>query len=119
MKEEYIPKTAFINHEGHYEFFFMPFDLYNSPSTLQSLMNNVFRPFLHHFVLVFFGDILIYSKTWSSNPSHVNQVLHLLSKHQLFLKQSKCSFAASEVVYLGHIVGKDGVQVDPKKIESM
>jgi hypothetical protein len=82
-------------------------------------MNHVFRPFLRHFVLVFFDDILIYNKTWPSNFSHVNQVLHLLSKHQLFLKQSECAFGASEVEYLGHIVGKDGVRVDHKKIESM
>ena len=71
------------------------------------------------FVLFFFDDIHIYSKTWPSHISHVNQVLHLLSKHQLFLEQSKCAFGASEVEYLGHIVGKDGVWVDPKKIEDM
>jgi hypothetical protein len=49
----------------------------------------------------------------------VDQVLHLLSQHQLFLKQSKCAFGASEVEYLGHLVGKDNVRVDPKKIEAM
>jgi hypothetical protein len=49
----------------------------------------------------------------------VDRVLHLLSQHQLFLKQSKCSFGALEVEYLGHIVSKDGVRVDPKKIEAM
>jgi hypothetical protein len=77
------------------------------------------RYILCHFVLVFFDDILIYSKTWTSHLSHVDQVLHILSQHQLFLKQSKCAFGASEVNYLGHIVGKDGVRVDPKKIEAM
>jgi hypothetical protein len=82
-------------------------------------MNHVFCPFLYHFFLVFFDDILIYNKTWPSHLSHVNQVLHLLSKHQIFLKRSKCSFGASEVEYLGHIVSNDGVQVDPKKIESI
>jgi hypothetical protein len=119
MKEEDIPKTAFETHEGHYEFLVMPFGLCNAPSIFQSLMNHVFGPFLHHFVLVFFDNILIYSKTWPSHLSHVNQILHLLSKHQLFLKQSKCAFGASEVEYLGHIVGNDGFRVDHKKIESM
>jgi hypothetical protein len=97
----------------------MPFGLCNVPSTFQRLMNHVFHPFLHHFVLVFFDDILIYSKTWPSHLSHVNQVLHLLSNNQLFLKQSKCAFGASKMEYLGHIVGKDGVRVDCKKNESI
>jgi hypothetical protein len=119
MKEAYIPKTAFQTHEGHYEFLVMPFGLCNAPSIFQSLMNHVFCPFLRHFVLVFFDDILIYSKTCTTHLAHVDRVLHLLSQHQLFLKQSKCAFGASEVEYLGHIVGKAGVRVDPKKIEAM
>ena len=119
MKEADIHKMAFRTHEGHYEFLVMPFGLYNAPSTFQSLMNHVFRPFLHHFVLVFFDDILIYSKTWTYHLTHVDQVLHLLSQHQLFMKQSKCSFGASKVEYLGHLVGKDGVKVDPKNIEAV
>jgi hypothetical protein len=119
MKETYIPKTSFRTHEGYYEFLVMPFGLCNAPSTFQSLMNHVFHPFLFHFVLVFFDDILIYRKTWIDHLAHVDQVLHLLSQHQLFLKQSKCVFGASEVEYLGHLVGKDGVRVDPKNIEAM
>jgi len=86
MKEEDIPKTAFRTHEGHYEFLVIPFGLCNAPSTFQSLTNHVFCPFLRPFVLVLFDDIIIYSKTWPSHLSHVNQVLHLLSKHQIFLK---------------------------------
>jgi hypothetical protein len=119
MKEADIPKTTFRTHEGHYNFLVMSFGLCNAHSTFQSLMNYVFRPFLRHFLLVFFDDILIYRKTWTYHLSHVDRVLHLLFQHQLFLKQSKCSFAASEVEYLGHLVGKDGVRVDPKKIEAM
>jgi hypothetical protein len=119
MKEADIPKTSFITHEGHYEFFIMPFGLCNAPSTFQSLMNHVFYPFLHHFVLVFLDDIFIYRKTWTNHLAHVDQVLHLLSQHQIFLKQSKCAFGTSEVEYLGHLVGKAGIKVDPKKIEDI
>jgi hypothetical protein len=116
-EEEDIPKDSFRTHEGHYEFLVMPFGLCNAPSTFQSLMNHVFCPFLHHFVLVFFDDILIYRKTWTYHLAHVDRVLHILSQHQLFLKQYKCAFGASEVEYLCHLVGKADVRVDPKKIE--
>jgi hypothetical protein len=119
MKEEKISKTAFRNHEGYYEFSVMPFRLRNDPSMFQSLINHVFHPFLHYFALVFFDDILIYSKTWTTHISHVDRVLHLLFHHQLFLKQSKFSFGTSEVEYLGHIVGNVGFRVDPKNIEAL
>jgi hypothetical protein len=119
MKEVEIPKMTFQTHEGDYEFLIMPFGLCNAPSTFQRLMNHVFHPFLRHFVLVFFDDILIYRKNWTDHLTHVDRVLFLLSQHQLFLKQSKCAFGASEVEYMGHLVGKDGIRVDPKKIEAM
>jgi hypothetical protein len=114
MKDADIPNTAFRNHEGHYEFLVRPFGLCNSPSTFQILMNHVFRPFLCHFVLVFFDDLLIYRKTWTYHLDHVDRFLHLLSQHQLFLKQSKCIFSASEVEYLGHLFGKANIKVDTK-----
>jgi hypothetical protein len=119
MKEADIPKIDFRTDESLYDFLFMPFGLCNAPSTFQSLMNHVFHHFLCHFVLVFFHDILIYIKTCTNHLAHVDHVLHLLSQHQPFLKQSKCAFGALEVEYLGHLVGKKGIRVDLRKIEAM
>jgi len=116
MKEVDIPKTAFRTHQGHYEFLVMPFGLCNAPSTFHSLMNHILKPYLRKFVLVFFDDILIYSGTWAAHLQHVDLLLQLLRKHKLFVKMSKCSFGMEEVEYLGHIVGREGVKVDPKNI---
>ncbi|KAL0439602.1 UNVERIFIED_CONTAM: Retrovirus-related Pol polyprotein from transposon.6 [Sesamum latifolium] len=119
MRKEDVPKTSFITHSGHYEFLVMPFGLCNTPSTFQSLMNMVFEPYLKKFVLVFFDDILIYSKDWGMHLVHLKKVMEVLRKHQLFAKRSKCSFAQLKVEYLGHIISWEGVATDPQKVECM
>ncbi|CAL1379095.1 unnamed protein product [Linum trigynum] len=119
VAQEDIPKTAFKTHQGHYEFLVMPFGLSNAPSTFQSLMNEVFKPFLRKFVLVFFDDILVYSPTIEEHMKHLEAVFQTLRAHHLYVKKEKCSFLQSKIHYLGHLISPDGVAVDEGKIQAM
>jgi hypothetical protein len=114
-----VPKTAFRTHLGHYEFLVMPFGLCNAPSTFQNTMNTLFHQYLRQFVIVFFDDILVYSKTWEDHLQHLELVFNCLLQNQFFLKDSKCSFAQESISYLGHIVSSHGVGPDPEKIQAM
>lgn len=119
MKEKDVEKTAFRTHLGHYEFTMMPFGLTNAPTTFQNLMNDVFKQHLRKFTLVFFDDILVYSKTAEEHLQHLEQIFKLLRQHKLFAKKSKCEFMTAQVAYLGHVISKQGVTVDQAKIADM
>jgi hypothetical protein len=83
------------------------------------LMNGIFRDYLDKFVIVFLDDILIYSKSEEEHEKHLRMVLQVLREHQLYAKLSKCSFYQRKIHYLGHIISKEGIAVDPKKIKSI
>ena len=118
MREEDVEKMAFCCHYGHYEFLVMLFRLMNAPTTFQSCMNRTFNKQLRKYLLVFFDDILIYSKTWEEHVKHLDEILRIMKDHSLFAKQSKCEFGMTEILYLGH-VSKYGVQVHQEKIQAI
>lgn len=112
-------KTAFNTHEGHYEYLVMPFGLSNSPSVFQALVNDVLREMLGKFVFVYLDDILVFSPNLSEHIQHVRQVLRALLKAKLFAKAEKCVFHTALVSFLGFIVSKGSVLMDPKKVAAV
>jgi len=97
----------------------LPFGLTNAPATFMCLMNSVFHGFLDKFVLIFIDDILIYSRSRKEHEEHLRLVLQTLREHQLYAKFSKCDFFKEEIQYLGHVITKEGIAVDPEKIRTI
>ncbi|GJT79829.1 putative reverse transcriptase domain-containing protein [Tanacetum coccineum] len=119
IKEEDIPITAFRTRYGHFEFQVMPFGLTNAPAVFMDLMNRVCKPYLDKFVIVFIDDILIYSKNDEEHEKHLRIILELLKEEKLYAKFSKCDFWLDSVQFLGHVIDRSGVHVDPAKIEAI
>ena len=114
-----MPKTAFRTRYGHYEFLVMFFGLTNAPAAFMSLMNGTFKPYLDLFFIVFVDAILIYSNSRKEHEKHLRIVLEVLREKRLYAKFSKCEFWLDSVSFLGHVVSKDVVMVDPSKIETV
>jgi hypothetical protein len=94
----------------------MSFDLTSAPHTFQKAMNSTLYPLLRKCVLVFFDDILLYSKSYEDHLVHLELVLELLRKEQWSVKLSKCSFASREISYLGYVIIEKAVATCPDKV---
>ncbi len=119
IAEEDVPKTAFSTPFGHYQFKVLAFGLTNAPATFQYAMNNLFASQLGRYVCVYLDDILIFSKNAEEHEKHLEEVLDILEKNKFYAKLSKCDLNRSELLYLGHIVGANGIKVDPAKIAAV
>ncbi|CAN4093610.1 unnamed protein product [Withania somnifera] len=119
IRTEDIPKTTFRTRYGHYEFLVMSFGLTNAPAAFMDLMYRVLKTYLDLFVIVFIDDILVYSRSKFDYERHLALILRTPREHRLYAKFSKCEFWLESVAFLGHIVSKDGVSIDPAKIRAI
>ena len=112
-------KTAFVTHNGLFEFSVLPFGLTNSPASFQRLMGHILRGLEYKCALIYIDDIIIFSKTIDDHLKHLEEVFLRLNDANLKLNPTKCVFAKQEIEYLGHIVTQDGIKPDPNKLKAV
>ena len=113
-------KAAFRTNRGLFEPLVMFFGLTNSPATFQTMMNDIFREEIAEgWVVIYMDDILVFSKTLEEHRKQVSRILEKLRHHQLSLKAEKCYFEKEEIEFLGLIINRNGIQMDPHKVKAV
>ena len=120
MDEDSKALTAFtVGPLGFYKCECMPFGLTNAPATFQWLMQSCLGDLHLHYCIIYLDDVIVFSKTLEEHVFRLKAVFEKLKQAGLNLKPSKCEFFRQELTYLGHVVSKDGIQTDPKKVEAI
>jgi len=112
-------KTAFRTRYSLFEFLVMLFGLTNTPAMAQWFVNDTLREFLDQFCICYIDDILIYSKTAKEHREHVRKVLQKLKEAGLFIKPEKCEFSVQKTTFLGFLISKNGIEMDPEKVNGV
>ena len=112
-------KAAFVTNEGLFQFREMPFGLCNAPATFERLMDRVLCGMRWSRCLVYLGDVISFGRSILESLTILEEVLGRLSNFGLQLKAKKCTFMQTEVVFLGHIVGRTGLACDPAKLSAV
>jgi hypothetical protein len=97
----------------------MSFGLTNAPAYFIYLMNKVFMEYLDMFVIVFIDDILVFSRIEEEHEEHLRLLLQKLRDHKLYAKLRKCEFWLKQVAFIGHVISKGGISVDPSKVQDV
>ncbi len=110
---------AFLTRNGQYQFKVMPFKLNNASATFQRLMNKVLRQYIGKFVQVYLDDVIIYSNNLDEHKRHIKAVFEKIRKANLKLKLSKCQWFQTELKFVGHLVGRNGIKSDLQNVEKI
>ena len=112
-------ETTFKTKFGLYEWLVMPMVLSEAPDTFMRVMHFVLHPYIGVFVVVYFDDILVFSKSLKDHVTHLRTILQTLGKERLYANMDKCLFGVDKLVFLGFVVSSKGVHVDESKIEAI
>lgn len=112
-------KTAFSTRRGHHQYKRMPMGIKNAPATFQRMMDQLLNGMQYTELFVYLDDIIIFSRTLEEHDRTVERLFTRLRDANLVLQPEKCEFLRTEVTYLGHIVSKDGIRTNPKKVEAI
>nr|XP_016443722.1 PREDICTED: RNA-directed DNA polymerase homolog [Nicotiana tabacum] len=119
ITEEDEHKATCVIRHGSYDFLAMPFGLTNAPATFCTLMNQVFRYYIDEFEVVYFDDIVVYSKILEEYLKHLRKVLARLWEHKLYVKLSKCSLGQKHIDFLRHVIEEGRIKMGQRKIQGV